>query len=82
MIMTVKPLPHSSKIVLEALVSGERMTHKDIVQRTNLSPKTARYGLKRLVQYNLISRALNVRDARQIIYRTSTAQSSDPIPAN
>jgi predicted transcriptional regulator len=82
LVITEKTLPHSSKIVLEVLVSGNTMTHKDLVQRTRLAPKTVRYGLKRLVERHLIIRKLNFRDGRQIIYQTSPVQRAEPVPAN
>lgn len=82
LIMAGRTLPPSSKIVLEVLDSGETMTQKDLVERTRLSPRTVRYGLKRLVERDLIIRKLNLRDARQIIYQTSPTRSSDPIRVN
>jgi DNA-binding MarR family transcriptional regulator len=80
--MTEKTLPHSSVIVLEVLVSGDTMTHKDLVQKTRLAPKTVRYGLKRLVERHLIIRKLNFRDGRQIIYQTPPVPSPEPVHAN
>jgi len=77
-----KTLPHSSKIVLEVLVSGATMTQKDIVERTRLAPKTVRYGLKRLVERQMVIRKLNFRDGRQIIYQTAHTQSLDLMCAN
>jgi len=58
------------------------MTHKDLVKKTRLAPKTVRYGLKRLVERDLIIRKLNFRDGRQIIYQTAPARSPEPIRAN
>ena len=69
MIMTEKTLPHSSKIVLEILVSGDTMTHKDLVQRTRLAPKTVRYGLKRLMEHHLVIRKLNFRTGARLSTR-------------
>lgn len=62
------PLPPSSKMVLGALDAGGAMTHKDIVKKTHLAPRTVRYALKKLKARYLIIEKFNFRDARQIIY--------------
>ena len=73
-------LPPSSKTVLEILDSGGAMTHKDLVSRTNLAPRTVRYALKKLKERHLIIEKFNFRDARQIIYQNRTEQSVKPQP--
>jgi len=74
-------LPPSSKTVLEILDNGGAMTHKDLVSRTNLAPRTVRYALKKLKERNLIIEKFNFRDARQIIYQNCTEQAVKPQPA-
>ena len=74
-------LPPSSKTVLEILDMGGAMTHKDLVQKTHLAPRTVRYALKKLKERQLIIEKFNFRDARQIIYQTRTTQNSKPQPA-
>jgi DNA-binding MarR family transcriptional regulator len=71
-------LPPSSKTVLEILGTGGAMTHKDIVQKSHLAPRTVRYALKKLKERELIIEKFNFRDARQIIYQFRTAQSTKP----
>jgi predicted transcriptional regulator len=74
-------LPPSSKTVLEILDNGGAMTHKDLVSRTNLAPRTVRYALKKLKERHLIIEKFNFRDARQIIYqnRTELSTKSQPV---
>ena len=73
------PLPPSSKAVLEILDSGGAMTHKDLVQKSKLAPRTVRYALKKLKEHKLIIEKFNFRDARQIIYQNKPAQ-ANPAP--
>jgi len=49
------------------------MTHKELVQRSNLAPRTVRYALKRLKEHHLILEKFNFKDARQIIYQSRQA---------
>jgi predicted transcriptional regulator len=74
-------LPPSSKTVLEILDNGGAMTHKDLVSRTNLAPRTIRYALKKLKERHLIIEKFNFRDARQIIYQNRTEQPIKSQPA-
>ena len=74
-------LPPSSRTVLQILDSGGAMTHKDLVLKSHLAPRTVRYALKKLKERELIIEKFNFRDARQIIYQNRTAQNSKPQPA-
>ncbi len=65
---------------MEILDNGGAMTHKDIVSRTNLAPRTVRYALKKLKERHLIIEKFNFRDARQIIYQNRTDQAAKPQP--
>jgi predicted transcriptional regulator len=67
-------LPPSSKTVMEILDMGGAMTHKDLVQKTHLAPRTVRYALKKLKERQLIIEKFNFRDARQIIYQNRNTQ--------
>jgi len=69
-------LPPSSRTVLGILDAGGAMTHKDIVQKSQLAPRTVRYALKKLKERHLIIEKFNFRDARQIIYQNRSL----PIP--
>lgn len=71
-------LPPSSKTVLEILDMGGAMTHKDLVQKTRLAPRTVRYALKKLKERQLIIEKFNFRDARQIIYQNRSQQNPKP----
>lgn len=62
-------LPPSSLTVLHILDEGGAMTHKDLVKKTRLAPRTVRYALKRLKEHHLIIEKFNFKDARQIIYQ-------------
>lgn len=75
------PLPPSSKTVLEILDTGGAMTHKDLVQKTHLAPRTVRYALKKLKERQLIIEKFNFRDARQIIYQHRSAANTKLQPA-
>jgi DNA-binding MarR family transcriptional regulator len=78
--MYATQLPPSSKTVLEILGVGGAMTHKDLVQKTHLAPRTVRYALKKLKEHQLIIEKFNFRDARQIIYQYRTDQTTKPQP--
>ncbi|MDD1701370.1 MAG: winged helix-turn-helix domain-containing protein [Methanoregula sp.] len=65
--MTLVTLPPSSVTILSILDAGE-MSHKDLVKKTRLSPRTVRYGIKRLKEQHLVIEKLNMHDLRQIIY--------------
>ncbi len=75
------PLPPSSKTVMEILDVGGAMTHKDLVQKTHLAPRTVRYALKKLKERQLIIEKFNFRDARQIIYQNRSTQNQKIQPA-
>jgi predicted transcriptional regulator len=68
-------LPPSSKTVLHLLDEGGAMTHKEIVKKSNLAPRTVRYALKKLKENHLIIEKFNFRDARQIIYQNRAPHS-------
>jgi predicted transcriptional regulator len=74
-------LPPSSRTVMGILNAGGSMTHKDIVQKSHLAPRTVRYALKKLKERHLIIEKFNFRDARQIIYmnRPLTVTESQPV---
>ena len=74
-------LPPSSKTVLEILDAGGAMTHKDLVQKSHLAPRTVRYALKKLKERQLIIEKFNFRDARQIIYQNRAEDANKPEPA-
>ncbi|WAC05453.1 MAG: winged helix-turn-helix transcriptional regulator [Methanoregula sp.] len=70
-------LPPSSRTVFTILDTGGAMTHKDLVKKSNLAPRTVRYALKKLKERQMIIEKFNFRDARQIIYQNRPRQSSE-----
>ena len=74
-------LPPSSRTVLEILDSGGAMTHKDLVTKSRLAPRTVRYALKKLKERHLIIEKFNFRDARQIIYQNRPVTTTESQPA-
>jgi predicted transcriptional regulator len=66
---------------MEILDQGGAMTHKDLVQKTHLAPRTVRYALKKLKERQLIIEKFNFRDARQIIYQNRNSLDNKPQPA-
>jgi len=54
------------------------MTHKDLVQKSHLAPRTVRYALKKLKERELIIEKFNFRDARQIIYQNRASLVQKP----
>jgi predicted transcriptional regulator len=75
--MYTTTLPPSSKVVLQILDSGGAMTHKDLVQKSKLAPRTVRYALKKLKERQMIIEKFNFRDARQIIYQNRPQQANE-----
>jgi predicted transcriptional regulator len=67
--MQTSNLPPSSRTLLDILHEGGAMTHKELVKKSRLAPRTVRYALKRLKERRLIIEKFNFRDARQIIYQ-------------
>jgi len=74
-------LPPSSRTVLDILHAGGAMTHKELVKKSHLAPRTVRYALKRLKERHLIIEKFNFRDARQIIYQYAQTTVPTPVPA-
>jgi DNA-binding MarR family transcriptional regulator len=64
-------------MVLQILDSGGAMTHKDLVSKSKLAPRTVRYALKKLKERQMIIEKFNFRDARQIIYQNRPRQTNE-----
>jgi len=79
--MYQQTLPPSSRTVLEILDIGGAMTHKDLVTKSHLAPRTVRYALKKLKERHLIIEKFNFRDARQIIYQNRPVTTPESQPA-
>jgi predicted transcriptional regulator len=63
--------------VLQILDNGGAMTHKDLVNKSKLAPRTVRYALKKLKEHQMIIEKFNFRDARQIIYQNRPKQTNE-----
>jgi DNA-binding MarR family transcriptional regulator len=61
------PPPSALKIVRVIQALGP-LTGKEIVDNTQLAPRTVRYALKRLVAEGLIARVPNLGDLRQTLF--------------
>jgi DNA-binding MarR family transcriptional regulator len=75
--MQTSSLPPSSMTVLQILDNGGAMTHKDLVNKSKLAPRTVRYALKKLKEHQMIIEKFNFRDARQIIYQNRPKQTNE-----
>jgi DNA-binding MarR family transcriptional regulator len=71
--MSEVKLPPSSKRIMNLLEEDGEMTHKELVNKSHLAPRTVRYALKKLKENKLIQEKFNFRDARQIIYQLKSA---------
>lgn len=69
-------LPNSCVSILQLLEGTASLTHKDIVDKTGLAPRTVRYALRRLKEAGLIVEKFNFHDARQSNFLLKTPQSS------
>lgn len=79
--MQANSLPPSSRTVLDILHDSGALTHKELVTKSHLAPRTVRYALKRLKERRLIIEKFNFRDARQIIYQSAPSPVATPVTA-
>ncbi len=52
----------------KVLESGDRLTQKDIIEKTRLPPRTVRYAIRRLKTNGLLKERISFMDARQSLY--------------
>ena len=64
----VKYLPASARQVFQLLASEGPLTQKDIINRTDLPPRTVRYALERLRGEEMLKESFCFHDARQSLY--------------
>jgi hypothetical protein len=69
----VEYLPSSAKLVFRILVSEGPLTQKDLIDKTELPPRTVRYALSRLKEESVIKECFYFPDARQSLYGLNTA---------
>ena len=60
--------PPSASKILRVIEDRGPLTSKQIVQDTQLAPRTVRYALKRLVADGVIARVPNLTDLRQTLF--------------
>ena len=70
----MKPLPQSQKTVLKILGTGREMTHKEIAERVDYSPRTVRYALKKLREKKLLIKKMNLQDMRIYQYQMNSVK--------
>lgn len=70
----VEYLPPSAKEVLLVLASDGPLTQKDIIDLTDLPPRTVRYALDRLRGEDMLVERFSFRDARQSLYCLTGAE--------
>lgn len=64
----VHDLPPSCKLVWLVLANQGELTHKEIVEETLLSERTARWARQRLVEADVITSCPSIQDARKEMY--------------
>ncbi len=69
----IEYLPPSAKQVFSVLASYGPMTQKDLINKTDLPPRTVRYALGRLKEERVIRECFYFPDARQSLYGLNTA---------
>ncbi|HJJ27922.1 MAG TPA: winged helix-turn-helix domain-containing protein [Methanocorpusculum sp.] len=69
-------LPNSCISILQLLEGANSLTHKDIVEKSGLAPRTVRYALRRLKEADLIVEKFNFHDARQSNYLLKVPQNN------
>jgi transcription initiation factor IIE alpha subunit len=61
-------LPPSARQIIKVLESGNLLTQKEIINRTDLPARTVRYALSRLKNENILQQRFCFQDARQSLY--------------
>lgn len=64
----IADMPPSAKFILKMLELNGPMTVRELVESTFLPERTVRHALSELLHRKLVSRSVNLRDARQIYY--------------
>lgn len=66
---SLRDLPPSAKLVYKVLEEEGRLTQKQLADRTLLPSRTVRSALDRIEDEDLLRERVNIRDARQSVYR-------------
>lgn len=65
----LRDMPPSAKFVLKMLETYRELSVKELVEVTGLPERTVRHALATLLSRGLVKRSINLRDARQRVYR-------------
>lgn len=63
-------LPPSGKLVYYVIRREGPLTQKAIADESLLPPRTVRYAINRLEDIDVITKQVNIRDARQSLYES------------
>lgn len=67
-------LPPSAKLVHMVLEQESPLTQGELVDETQLSPRTVRSALRKLENEDLVDEGICLRDARKRLYSTTDEQ--------
>lgn len=65
----VQDLPPSAKLVYKVLEYEGSMTQDEIATESRLCSRTVRYALGKLESQGMVTSRVNLKDARQSVYR-------------
>lgn len=65
---TIDEMPLSAQLVYQILQTGERLNAGELENRTQYSPRMVRYALRYLIDASLITRLIDINDARRRFY--------------
>jgi len=64
----VSDLPPSAKLIVKVLEYNGTLTQSELADKSRLSPRTVRHGLKELDQAGVVDSEISLADARQKLY--------------
>jgi len=64
----VSDLPPSAKLIAKVLEYNGTLTQSELVEKSRLSPRTVRHGLKELDEAGVVDSEISLADARQNLY--------------
>lgn len=70
-------LPPSAEEIYELLALEGPMTHRELVEYTDIPARTVRYAVKRLKQADCLGERVNLKDCRQRFFFIQREESVD-----
>jgi DNA-binding transcriptional regulator GbsR (MarR family) len=70
-------LPDSAKAVYKLLALEGPMTHRELVEYTDIPARTVRYAVKRLKRADCLGERVNLKDSRQRFFFIQRDESAD-----